>query len=358
MYLHGRTEFIGRYTLSDLFDRTFKMVARTWRTSLGYSVALYVPVSFLMALTISHLFGTISDLVHLHLPEESAGTEILIRLAPSIGWMLLLALVAGLGQLFVNLAVGHNVAIAAGGMAPPPAAYARITWKRSFWPVVLQGLIKVAAVFAVMVAAVILGGIGALLSLLSRHSGTIMAIAIITAYIIAIAAILALSVYLFFGAQAVVFDRYNPYDGLVHSVRLVRGGFWRVLGISLLISMMFSFAMGLITTPIITISLLPAISQAMSFAADNSGGGADASLRMLDGFRGMSGGIGVAMAIQGVATTVFYPVFYGLFYIDLKFRRGELPPPLPASEPPASEPPAPVPPETEPPAAGAETDGA
>lgn len=341
MFLHERTEFIGRYTLSDLFDRTFKMIARTWRTSLSYALVFYIPLSILMALSISHLFGTISDLVHLHLPEESAASAVLFRMAPSFGWILLLSLVATLGQTFVNLAVGHNVAVAAGGLAPPPAGYACITWKRSFWPVVLQGLIKIAAIFAVLVAAIILGGIGALLSLLSRHSGTIMAIVFVVAYLAAAVAILALSIHLFFGAQSVVFDRYTAYDGLVHSARLVKGGFWRVLGILLLMSMMFSFAMGLITTPIITLSLIPALSQVMSFALDSTG--ADASLRIMDALRGMSGGIGVAMAIQGIAATLFYPVFFGLFYIDLKMRNGELPPPIP-------EPTVPAP--------GADTDGA
>jgi len=334
MHLHERTAFIGRYTLSDLFDRTFKMMSRTGRTSLIYSLSLYVPLAVLFAISISRLFATISDLAHLHLADESA-RALILHFAPATVWILILSLLGWAGQTFVNLAVTHHVATVASGSAPPPATYALLVWKRSFRKVLVQQLITTAAIIVVVIAGGIVGLVGVLLCLLSKDSGTLIAVVLVVDYFATIAGIGILSTYLIFSTQLVVFDHETAVGGLLHSGRIVRGSFWRVLGITLLISLMFSFSINLITTPVVTVSFLPSLSGLIQLAGGDSD--ATAAYAILDSLRGLGTGIAIAIVIQGVASSFFLPVFFALFCVDLKARKGEFPqPPQPLADSPGA----------------------
>lgn len=139
-----------------------------------------------------------------------------------------------------------------------------------------------------------------------------------------------LSVLLHFAPQAVVFDGQGVFGSLQASARLVRGSWWRLLGISLVVSIVLSFALGLATLPFTGVAFLPLVSRLVGHTMEGSFEVSD----MVEVFRASVVSIGIGIAgstfIQAALGAFFLPAFYGLFYVDLKVRKGELPASRPA----------------------------
>jgi hypothetical protein len=134
-----------------------------------------------------------------------------------------------------------------------------------------------------------------------------------------------LSVLLRMGPQAVVFDEEGVFGSLQASSRLVRGSWWRLLGISLVVSIVMSFAAGLITLPFTGVAMLPLVSRLVSLALGEHFELADLAEALRRSAVGIAVGTAGSTFLQAALGAFFLPAFYGLFFIDLKVRKGELP---------------------------------
>jgi hypothetical protein len=217
------------------------------------------------------------------------------------------------------------VAAVASGHSLEPWEVARLAGRRFFLPSLLQNLVRQALVSGALVtlltAAVALGALAA-----AGKAYLAVGIAGAAAALLAgVAVSVWLSVLLHFGPQAVVFDEEGVFGSLQASARLVRGSWWRLLGISLVVSIVMSFALGLATLPFTGVAMLPLVSRMVNLAMEGNFELSD----LVEVFRrsGVSLAVGTAGStfLQAALGAFFLPAFYGLFYIDLKVRKGELP---------------------------------
>jgi len=311
-----RSLYIARYTFADFFDRTFKMIAHTARTTFLVSFPPYVVIAALGAtLSVRLVHAAIPLAIEFDKPISSA------RLAPLIGpalWLLLLLLLSAAVGMFISAAVTLHVAqISSGRMRGSIAEIVASTWSRYFRPIVLQGLLKIvifAGIFVVGFAPVILFVV--LASLAANPPVTWFLIAA-GAYFATIALLTWIAVLLALSSQAIVFDGDSVFGGLRRSAYLVRGNFWRLFATILLSQIIFSFSIGLVTYPIIGGAMMSHVTD-LSAATNDYSGIIQSTLQML-------GEAGPAYAIAGVIQAVlyqlFFPVLWSLFYIDLKVRK-------------------------------------
>jgi len=322
MQISRKTPFLARQGLSDLLDNSFKMMGRTWKTSLLLSLVFFLPLSALAGWGSARFFGGLAGLM------SAAGEP---GLAFFLGYLRLLlamlgaSLLLGLAGVFVHAAVGAHVAAVAGGRSLEPWEAAGLAGRRFFVPSLLQSLVQQAliggALMILLFAAVPLGALAAV----GRPFLAVGIAGAAVAVLLGAAVAVWLSVLLHFAPQAVVFDGEGVFGSLQASARVVRGSWWRLLGVSLVVSMVLSFALGLVTLPFTGVAMLPLVSRMVGLLMEGDLEMAD----LAEVFRSAGVGIGIGAAgstfIQAALNAFFLPAFYGLFFVDLKVRKGELP---------------------------------
>jgi hypothetical protein len=327
MEVRKSTPFIARQNLGDLLDNSFKMMGRIWRTSLPLALALFIPLSVLLGWIFSRFLAGMAGIVE-------AGTEATPALAATMAfgylhWVLILSgasLLFWLASLFVHTAVSVHTAAVAGGRELEFWEIVHHAGRRFFAPCLLQQLAKAALLAGLLVVALLLA-VPAIAVAAATGSQVLAAAAGGSGVLLAgAAAALWLSVSLRLARQAVVFDGETVFGSWQHSAHLVRGSWWRLFGISLLVGIMLSFTVGLLTAPVTGAALLPMVSRLVGLALGESSGAADTAEVFRSSAVGLSVGVAAGTFIQAAIHAFFLPVFYGLFYIDLKVHKGELTP--------------------------------
>jgi hypothetical protein len=322
MQISRQTPFLARQGLSDLLDNSFKMMGRTWKTSLLLSLVFFLPLSALAGWGTARFLGGLAGLL-------GAGGE--PGLAFALGYLRQLAAMLGaslllwLAGVFVQAAVGAHVAAVASGRGLEPWEAAGLAGRRFFLPSLLQNLVRQAlvggALLVLFSAAVPLGALAASGRAFLAAGAAGAAGAVVAGVVLAVW----LSVLLRFAPQAVVFDEEGVFGSLQASSRLVRGSWWRLLGISLVVSIVMSFALGLITLPFTGVAMLPLVSRMVGLAAEGRLELADLAEVFRRSVVGIALGTAGSTFLQAALGAFFLPAFYGLFYVDLKVRKGELP---------------------------------
>jgi hypothetical protein len=322
MQISRKTPFLARQGLSDLLDNSFKMMGHTWKTSLLLSLVFFLPLSALVGWGTAGFFGGLAGLMEM---AEEPGLAFFLGYLRLMLFMLGASVLLWLAGVFVHAAVGTHVAAVAGGRSLEPWQAAGQAGRRYFLPSLLQALVQRAlasgALMILFFAAVPLGALAA-----SGRAFLAVGIAgAAGAVLLGVAVAVWLSVLLHFAPQAVVFDGEGVFGSLQASTRVVRGSWWRLLGISLVVSMVLSFALGLVTLPFTGVAMLPLVSRMVGLLMEGNLEMAD----LAEVFRSAGVGIGIGAAgstfIQAALSAFFLPAFYGLFYVDLKVRKGELP---------------------------------
>ncbi|MFI8432224.1 hypothetical protein ACIGJO_00505 [Streptomyces sp. NPDC079020] len=120
----------------------------------------------------------------------------------------------------------------------------------------------------------------------------------------------------------VVFEDQGPIAALRRSSQLVRGDWWRILGISLLGYVMASMAGSLLQMPFSVMGSFPGMTDTDELAPDASAGAIVAA---------MSGLIVLMLISQMISqlfSTIFPPLVVGLLYVDRRIRTENLGPVL------------------------------
>jgi len=321
MEIKRRTPFLARQNLSELLDNAFKMMGRTWRTSLLLSVMLLLPLSALMGWVVARLFSGLAKWTGFAgQPAEILG---FLYLYFALGFGIVVLLLE-LAALFVYVAVSTHVAAVAGGRTMKFGEIVRLAGRKHYGRCLLQSLVQMAMIAGIVTVALLVVLPPLVLSQIQKASAAGVAAAVAGSLLLAAAGAVWLSLLLRFAPQAVVFDGEPVFGSLQRSVRLVRGNWWRLFGISILVSIIFSFAVGLISLPFTGAALLPLLSRLVSSLLSESLGPFPKA-ELLSG-----NAVWIAMAvagstfIQAALEAFFMPAFFGQFYIDLKVRRGEL----------------------------------
>ena len=174
----------------------------------------------------------------------------------------------------------------------------------------LIGLSLLTALLTLLGLALLVGPGLALLAV----SGEAAAVALIVGIPLAIVLAALLYVRLAFAAPALLLENLGVIAAMRRSWRLVRGSWWRVLGVLLLTTIIASIANGLLQTPF---SIIGAVIAAA--VAPGDAGGSTAAITPAVVITSVSGNIGTVIA--STVTAPFSAAVTALLYIDLRIRR-------------------------------------
>ena len=292
--------------VGELLDGAFTSIRRNPRATLGIA-ALLLTASAVITTTLSLILVHYVGTVNLPTPGQQLTTAQASRLLTRIGEVLaptaavsvvlafimdtvltgLLTVVIGRSVLGHKISAGEAWQIARPRMAALIGATLLI-------PLILIGLWAAYAIVLVILA--VLHAPGALI-------GGLAALGAIAAIILTIW----FTIMFRMAAQVVVLEREGPVRALGRSWRLVRGSFWRVLGITLLAGLIVVVTAGVLQIP-------------FSLFAAMAGGGNS----LLPSTGGNVAGILISAVGGVVAGAVARPISAGvavLLYVDLRMRR-------------------------------------
>jgi hypothetical protein len=317
MLVKQSVNYVQRYTLTDLFDRTFRMLGTSWKVSLLGGLVIVGPAAILLAIVVPLQIRNVVA-VSLEASQGSAAdTDILLTVLLWTGLSLIASFVYAAAALWARLSVIHTVRDGVMATAPRWSASVGQAFRGSLLRAIGQGVLKT------LIGIAVFGIPTVLFVLVSAGGGWVPPLLVGMIYLGATGVFIWIFVSFAFSAEAIVFDGTGVTGGLKKSWALVRGNWWRLFGISLLITIMISFVSGLVTTPIIGASFIPMSSEWVDLIL-SEGAGDDALLQAFSNTGALSIAIGLATIIQQLISLLLVPVFYSLFYVDLKVRHGEL----------------------------------
>jgi hypothetical protein len=230
-------------TVGDILDQSFSLYRKNFITLVGIVAVVHVPLLVLQVAG-SLLFGT--QLFNRNGSFAFTQTQSLATLA-GIGLLVLSAIVAGLASIFETSALSVVVSERLlGNSVNLRQAYRRAL---GHWQALL-GMIFIifgATVFFLLLLFIplvlLLVVVGALSgtgtgSAAAALSTSLFACLFCLALPIVLVGSYAVSVRLLFAPQAIVLENMGGIEGLRRSWRLVQGSFWRVLGITLVLSIL------------------------------------------------------------------------------------------------------------------------
>jgi len=292
--------------VGEILDGAFTSIRRNPRATLGIA-ALLLTASAVITTTLSLILVHYVGTVNLPTPGQQLTTEQASRLltrmgevlAPTAAVSIVLAFIVdtvltGLLTVVIGRSVlGHKITAGEAWQIARPRLPALIG-ATLLIPLILIGLWVTYAIVLVILA--VLHAPGALI-------GALAALGAIAGIILTIW----FTIMFRMAAQAVVLEREGPVRALGRSWRLVRGSFWRVLGITLLAGLIVVVTAGVLQIPF---SLLAAL----------AGGGSS----LLPATGGNVAGILISAVGGVVAGAVARPISAGvavLLYVDLRMRR-------------------------------------
>jgi hypothetical protein len=139
--------------------------------------------------------------------------------------------------------------------------------------------------------------------------------------------------------EAVVIEDVKIEASLDRSSLLVHGAWWRVFGYTILLSLMVSFAVSLIATPLVFFATIRSYARFLSGLLSGSDTTEDLPALLQSLFSGMGGRFAILMYVQSLFAVVVSPVFMTLLFLGLRDRTDQPPsaaPLLPSGSPPES----------------------
>jgi hypothetical protein len=328
--MEKHTVYITKHTLSPLFEKTLKLLKPTWKASLLSNLILFIPLSIVTIFYMQNFLRIYFDFLPNVLNNASSGETIdnmamlTGQMLPLMGFSLVYSLISGIIGTFAFGVVSRNAFSCASGETP--------RWKDLMLET-LRGKLGSLVVFYILqtlimisLSIVIAVPIGILIGLVGVSKSAVAAVLLIMLlYLVLIVALLCLSNILQFGPSIIANEDISGNRAIVKCFALAKGEFLRILGISTLFSLAFSFALSLILTPFMFIAFVPfymKLFQSISNGAEND---SSAMIQMMrDSFLSSGPLFGIIFAINSIVSYMISPLFTTLFYIDLRVRKGEL----------------------------------
>jgi len=305
--------------LGDIFDRTFKVVAKSFgRNIILILIFLGVP-SVLLVLGLQAFYSMVGDAMQ----EASAGGGGGFKdLSVFIGAMLFIACVGViyfLAYLASKLAV---TSIACGEMNDQPLSWREAlqrTLSKRFGRTVGQALLCYLAVAGFFLFPFVLVLIGA-----SAGSGFLGIIGVL-AFFITIPLAVMYWIRWTMALNTIAWEEQGVLGSFSRSEFLVKGQWWRVFGILLLLGVIVQFAVSLVSAPVMFIAMWDSFSEYFKLLSTTNPQKAnpEVSLQILSS---MGLGMGLTACLSAILTMFVEPVYVSVLYFDLRARTGEFGP--------------------------------
>ncbi len=318
---------VAPMTLSDIFDRWFKLIGATWLRSLILSAILLGPAAIIFAIAIDNGFDEILRMTGQTVDEFDP--EKMYSLVGFLVWFTMGMLI------FLAGTVAATVSITITGcseMSDRPISWQdalRTTFSlrlaRVFGMYILEFLgfgLLIAVPYALLIAGI------AVESLLLGLAGGILifpALAGVTYLVVGIA----------FSVPAIAWEETAIIEGFRRSWALVRGNWWRTLGILIVMSLVVSFAISIIMTPLYIVALWGFFQSYFEMLGSLGNGEPDPAIAR-DMLASFGFAFGVVNAVSSIAQVMVAPLYMVVMYFDLRARRGEFSQPATSAPAPIS----------------------
>jgi len=303
-------------TLSDIFDRLFKLIGKTWiRNLILASIILIIPV-IMMSVGLESFFSSIATLAKENEPGTPLAPEQFVMMFGSMAWFFIGLVIFILATLATTL--GVTIVACAETTGQPMTwqeAFKRvfsIRLARMFGAYILQGLVFMGLFLPPYILLII--AIVTKSPMLGLFAGFLLfaCILIVIFFFIRWA----------FAVPAIAWEDHRVVGGLRRSWALVKDNWWRVFGILVLMGIMLSFAVSLIMTPVYVIAMWKFI--AAYFETISSAGSHELDpTTLLEGFRSFGFGFGIVSGLGSVLQMLIAPLYVVILYFDLRARKGE-----------------------------------
>ncbi len=308
-------------TLGDIFDRTLRLIGKTFTRNAAISVSFLIVPVILLTIAANHFYSS--------LPNFSAGAT--PNNIGAIGPMFAGGFYFGIASmLFAFAAMMAEIAISiliGGELNSERIDYAtavKMTFGSRWLNGIGEGVLKTLAIFGVVIFTAILGGIiAAAAGRGSAGSTGLLVLFTVLFILIIVAALLYCLLRLYFALTAVAVQDLGPIEAFKKSWFLVGGHWWRTLGILILFFLLSSFAISVITVPV-TFGSMWGEYKDLFTALGQSGGHMDPSqLRHLQ--TGIGHLIGIGSGLSSILSLLLTPAFTVVMYFDLRARHDDFP---------------------------------
>ncbi|MEV7086415.1 hypothetical protein AB0O07_11035 [Streptomyces sp. NPDC093085] len=235
---------LGPLDLGSIFSGAFATVGRYWKQLLPVALVAYVPAALLVAVTALILFTGVGTHLAVTFTEPSELAEFWASLRPLLlAFLALWALSIVASSAATALIQAACPAIVQEAVLGRPVSFGTVlrrAWSRLL-PVlgalVLASVIALAPLVLTMAACT-----GAVFAYLTGDGTIEQLVWMLPLALLAVFAVIPLTVWLWvrfsLAPAAIVIESLGPVAGLRRSVALVRGGWWRIFGISVLAALM------------------------------------------------------------------------------------------------------------------------
>lgn len=132
---------------------------------------------------------------------------------------------------------------------------------------------------------------------------------------LSVIALLLVNALFMLSAPAIVLERLGPIEGLRRAVRLIRGGYWRAVGIQIVAAILVGLVTAILMIPLMGLAI-GVVGGAVMTAGDGAGTGA--------ALIGTALFAGLVMVAVGTFTQPFASAVTALLYLDRRFRTEDL----------------------------------
>ncbi|WP_405391523.1 hypothetical protein OG596_28920 [Streptomyces sp. NBC_01102] len=314
--------------LGDVLNGAFSTMGKYWKQLFGMGAALYGGAALLMAAAVAVAYSAVGDhldrVISLRYEEEAASTDV-VPLVTAVSVLALLAIismtiVSGLMYAAVPAVLQEAVL----GRAVTFSTVWRRAWShvgRVIGTLILTALIAVVPMVLVMVAFV--GVVIAAITLDSSAGGggAAMTVGVLGALLTGPVAVW-LWVKFCLAPAVVVFEGQGPVAALRRSSQLVRGDWWRIFGITLLVYVMAASAGYVIQLPFSVLGMFPTMVGTSSLGSDPS------PTAIVVAMSGYFVATMLGQMVSQIISTTFPQLATGLLYVDRRIRTEDLGPVL------------------------------
>jgi hypothetical protein len=310
------TAEITPLSLGDLFDRAFRLLARTFSRSFPLALIALVPPGLLLMAGLDAFYTILGSLFQSTMlgiqPGEEASGE--------ITWTAVMSGLAGFavlaGTVFARVGITCITCAEMLGKRIPfreaISMAAGFRYTRAIGQVVLEYLALGAA----------LGGGYVLLIGSFITKSAILVLGGILVFLAAGALVVYLAVRWSQTYAVIAWEGTGALAAFSRSSYLVETGWWRVFGILVLFGFLKEFAVGLLTTPVSLFALWDFYRGYFSLLGSADAATAGPAL-MADMFSSVGIGMGLTVLCSIVLGSVLVPAYSTALYVDLRARHGE-----------------------------------
>lgn len=305
--------------LGDLFDRLFRLIGKTYPRILAVALVIFLPISVVFVAMTHHFCSDAADMVQ----EMSARADYPGSPAPPgvFGRLLSAGIILFTGYLFLLLGliaatVGVTL-LACSEMSEQP-----LSWREAFAAAFGARFLRVCG--QILLQSVIVIGVmcvpilSVALIRVSGWFGLLAAIVIPCAICLVTKLILEWA----FTTPVIVWEQAGVLDSFGRSSSLVRGRWWRVFGILLLLSLILQFAISIVTTPLNFVAMWGYVSKIFQMVGMRRNTTPDPRFAA-DLIRSLGMGFGIVVSVSQLLAVTVSPLIRSVLYFDLRARRGE-----------------------------------